>query len=148
MGASSNSGYSDEDDTGLMTDINITPLVDVVLVLLIVFLMTVPSVVGSNALKVNLPESSNGTAVTASSPWELVVRKNDDGETSLYLNGELTSKAQLDEKLAELGAVRESQEIRLAGDRGVDYGEVTKVLDMLASLKLQKIALRTKPTGR
>lgn len=148
MGAGSHSGYSDEDDTGLMTDINITPLVDVVLVLLIVFLMTVPSVVGSNALKVNLPESSNGTAVTASSPWELVVKKNDDGECSLYLNGELTSKALLDQKLAELGTARESQEIRLAGDRGVAYGEIIQVLDMLTSLKLQKIALRTKPAGK
>jgi biopolymer transport protein ExbD len=35
--------------------------------------------------------------------------------------------------------------VRLAGDRGVDYGEVAKVLDMLASLKLQKVSLRTKP---
>lgn len=143
MGATS--GYSDEDDSSLMTDINITPLVDVVLVLLIVFLMTVPSVVGSNALNVNLPESANGAAVTGSSPWELVVRKNDEGQVTLYLNGEPTSKAQLEEKLKEQGTARESQEVRLAGDRGVDYGEVAKVLDMLASLKLQKVSLRTKP---
>lgn len=148
MGAGSSSGYSDEDDAGLMTDINITPLVDVVLVLLIVFLMTVPSVVGSNALKVNLPESSNGATAAASSPWEIVVRKNDEGQTAMFLNREPITREQLEEKLKALGPARETQEVRLAGDRTEAYGEIMKVLDLLASLKMQKVSLLTKPASR
>lgn len=146
MGASS--GYTDEDDAGLMTDINITPLVDVVLVLLIVFLMTVPSVVGSNALKINLPEAASGTAINTTSPWELVVRIEEPGQLVLYLNGERTSREDIDRRLNESGSARNQQEVRLAGDKGVPYGEMVKVMDMLAELKLVKLSLRTKLPAR
>jgi len=57
MAGSVSSGFSDDDD-GSMSDINVTPLVDVTLVLLIVFMITVPAIVGSAPIKVDLPETS------------------------------------------------------------------------------------------
>lgn len=145
MSSTAGSGYSDEEDSSLMTDINITPLVDVVLVLLIVFLMTVPAVVSSTALKVNLPESQSGSKPLTASPWELVLRRNEADQFELYLGNELTSREQLERSLAQSEVPRDMQQVRLSGDKGVPYGEIIKVLDMLAELKLEKVSLRTRP---
>ncbi len=145
MSASTGSGYSDEDEGSLMTDINITPLVDVVLVLLIVFLMTVPAVVSSTALKVNLPESGSGAKPLTASPWELVLRPNDSDGFELFLSDELVDRDQIQQMLEQSEVPRDMQQVRLSADRGVPYGEIIKVLDMLAELKLEKVSLRTKP---
>ena len=58
MAGSISSGYSDEDD-GALSAINVTPLVDVTLVLLIVFMITVPAIVGSARVKVDVPETTS-----------------------------------------------------------------------------------------
>lgn len=145
MSASTGSGYSDEDEGSLMTDINITPLVDVVLVLLIVFLMTVPAVVSSTALKVNLPEAGSGAKPLTASPWELALRPNDSGGFDLLLGQDPTSREQLEQMLEQSEVPRDNQQVRLSADRGVPYGEIIKILDMLAELKLEKVSLRTKP---
>ena len=116
MGASGG-GYSDEDEASLMTDINITPLVDVVLVLLIVFLITVPSIVASTALKVNLPESSAGSGASTAQPWELGLQSDETGVVRLYLGAAPTSREALEKLLDESGAARNQQEVRLSADR-------------------------------
>ena len=146
--AGSSAGYSDEDDASLMTDINITPLVDVVLVLLIVFLITVPSIVASSALKVNLPESSAGSAASTAQPWELGLQSDASGQARLYLGREPTNREALEKLLDESGAARSQQEVRLSADRSLEYGEVVKVLDMLAEMKLEKVQLRTQRATR
>ena len=79
MAASLSSSYRDDDD-GSLSDINVTPLVDVVLVLLIVFMITVPAIVGSARVKVDLPET---TAVAANSeilPFVFALRPGENGE--------------------------------------------------------------------
>ncbi len=58
MAGNISSGYADEDD-GAMSAINVTPLVDVILVLLIVFMITVPVIVGSARVKIDVPETTS-----------------------------------------------------------------------------------------
>ncbi len=82
MGASTSS-YADEGDDAMITDINVTPLVDVVLVLLIVFMITVPTMVALDALKerelkVTLPQASEAKPLI-SKPKELVVNVDAEG---------------------------------------------------------------------
>ena len=82
MGASTSS-YSDEGDDAIITDINVTPLVDVVLVLLIVFMITVPTMVALDALKerelkVLLPQASEAKPLIAK-PKELIVNVDAEG---------------------------------------------------------------------
>jgi biopolymer transport protein ExbD len=81
--AASTASYSDEDADALITDINVTPLVDIVLVLLIVFMITMPTIVAADALKereldVILPQASEARPLTAK-PKEVFVNVDADG---------------------------------------------------------------------
>src|SRR5580658_1047748 len=75
-GGSVSSSYDDEEG-GVISDINVTPLVDVTLVLLIVFMITVPAIVGSAQLKVDLPESIAADPTVAELPLRLAVRREE-----------------------------------------------------------------------
>ena len=72
------SGYADEDD-GALSDINVTPLVDVTLVLLIVFMITVPAIVGSARVKVDLPETTAVAAESEQPSLAFVLKRNSIG---------------------------------------------------------------------
>jgi biopolymer transport protein ExbD len=138
----------DDDEAGVMSDINVTPLVDVTLVLLIVFMITVPAVVGSAQLKVDLPGSIAADPNVAALPMRLTIRreKGPDGrdEVSLWLNESKTDEGQLKALVADLRRGGSEPPVLLAGDKNVAYGEVVKVIDLLTSLGLHKISLETK----
>ena len=65
------------------------------------------------------------------------------GGVQLYLGHEPTNREALEKLLEDSGAARNQQEVRLSADRSIEYGEVVKVLDMLAGMKLEKVQLRT-----
>jgi biopolymer transport protein TolR len=138
----------DDDEAGVMSDINVTPLVDVTLVLLIVFMITVPAVVGSAQLKVDLPPSIAADPNVAALPMRLGIRreKGPDGrdEISLWLNEQKTDEGQLRALVADLRRGGSEPPVLLAGDKNVAYGEVVKVIDLLTLLGLHKISLETK----
>jgi biopolymer transport protein ExbD len=95
--AASTSAYADEGDEAMITDINVTPLVDVVLVLLIVFMITVPTIVALDALKerelnVQLPQASEAKPLIAK-PKGIVV--NIDVEGNYTVSGRRVSDAEL-----------------------------------------------------
>ncbi|MBL9162542.1 MAG: biopolymer transporter ExbD [Planctomycetaceae bacterium] len=143
MGASAGSGFSDEDDA-VMSDINVTPLVDVVLVLLIVFMITVPAIVASAPIKVDLPESGSVEQASELPPITVSVRRGDDGSMQIFLNERQTDADGLKQLIEELGLVRDDQRVNLAADRAIPYGEVIRVMDLLHELGLKKIAVDTK----
>lgn len=143
MGASAGSGFSDEDDA-VMSDINVTPLVDVVLVLLIVFMITVPAIVASAPIKVDLPESGSVEMATELPPITVSVRRSDDGKVQIFMNERQTDAAGLPKLVEELGLVKDDQRVSLAADQGIAYGEVIRVMDLLHGLGLKKIAVDTK----
>ena len=76
MAGSMSSGYSDEED-GAMSAINVTPLVDVTLVLLIAFMITVPVIVGSARVKVDVPETTSVESPPEQMPLILALKQND-----------------------------------------------------------------------
>ena len=147
MGASTGSSFSDEDDA-VMSDINVTPLVDVVLVLLIVFMITVPAIVASAPIKVDLPESGSVAAATELPPITISVRRAADGSPQLFMNEQQVDDAGLKKLVAELNLVRDQQTVNLAADRGIPYGDVIRVMDLLHELGLHKIAVDTKHVGK
>src|SRR3954447_18518897 len=87
MAGNISSGYGDDED-GAMSAINVTPLVDVTLVLLIVFMITVPVIVGSARVKVDVPETTSIEPETEQLPLTFALKKDDkDPEKfTLYLN--------------------------------------------------------------
>jgi biopolymer transport protein ExbD len=144
MAGSLGSSY-DEDD--IMSDINVTPLVDVTLVLLIVFMITVPAIVGSAQIKIDLPESTAADPTVAELPLHLAVRREPSGEVGIYLNDQRTDESSLKKLIASLIQPGSEQPAFLAADKGLAYGEVVKVIDLLNSMGLHKISLETKRAG-
>ena len=142
MAANIGSGYSDEDD-GAMNAINVTPLVDVVLVLLIVFMITVPVIVGSARVKVDVPETTSVEAESEQLPLIFVLKQNEQGETQLYLNDQPVDDAKVKSMFAN-SKLNKDQAVSLSADRGISYGNVMKVIDMLEGLGLRKLSLDTR----
>ena len=142
MAASTSSNY--DDDAGVISDINVTPLVDVTLVLLIVFMITVPAIVGSAQLKVDLPESIAADPTVAELPLRLAVRREEGGQVGLYLNDKRTDEGSLKSLVADITGAGSAPPVLLAADKNVAYGEVVKVIDLLTSLGLHKVSLETR----
>jgi len=142
MAGSISSGYGDEDD-GAMSAINVTPLVDVTLVLLIVFMITVPVIVGSARVKVDVPETTSVEPEKEQLPLVFALKRNEAGKNTLYLNENPIDNAGLKKMFADT-KVAKDQPVSLSADQGIPYGEVMKYIDLLESLGLKKLALDTR----
>jgi biopolymer transport protein ExbD len=137
-------GYSDEED-GALSAINVTPLVDVTLVLLIVFMITVPVIVGSARVKVDVPETTSVEAdSTEQMPLVFALKRNEDGKPTLYLNDNPVTEADVRKTFSGNKKFNQDQQVSLSADRGIAYGEVMKVVDLLESLGLKKLSLDTR----
>jgi biopolymer transport protein ExbD len=118
-----------------MTAINITPFVDVVLVLLVIFMVTAPMLV-KNVLDLKLPTTASGDGQALQT---LGVAINRNG--NILLNGVLTDEAQLQKTVKEtLGQNPDAQAI-LSADVEVAYGRVVKVIDLIKTAGLNKFAV-------
>ena len=136
--------YADEGGDALISDINVTPLVDIVLVLLIVFMITVPSIVNNPSIKVDLPKASNSDD-TLKSTLALTLQRTPAGY-DLFLNGEKTDEPKL--KALIPGMVKENKNLQtiIAADKGISYGDVIHIVDLVKSLGVTKFALNTDPS--
>jgi biopolymer transport protein TolR len=141
MAANISSGTYEDDE--LMSGINVTPLVDVTLVLLIVFMITVPAIVGSAPVKVNLPETSAVPAASEQLPLVFSVKREGDAIV-YYINERKTNEEDLRKLFADIGTPNEDQPASLSADRGIPYGEVVRFMDLLHSLGLKKLSLDTR----
>ena len=122
-----------------MADINVTPLVDVMLVLLIIFMVTAPLLV--TGVPVNLPETRAKGLDQDDKP--AVVSIDRDG--GLYIDETQISDAELPDRLAEIVSANagkaEPPQIFLRADTGLDYGRVMRVMGELNRAGLNKVAL-------
>jgi biopolymer transport protein ExbD len=132
-----------DDDEGPLSSINVTPLVDVTLVLLIVFMITVPAIVGSARVKVDLPETTAIKAESEQIPLNFSLKRGDDGKAVLYLNENATDEAHVRDLFAKTKPT-EDQPVSLSADKGLGYGEVMNVVNLLESLGLKKLSLDTR----
>ena len=142
MAASLSSSYSDESDDAL-SDINVTPLVDVVLVLLIVFMITVPALVSSARVKVDLPETAAVAADSELLPFVFTLKLGESGEPVLYLNENPIDEAGV-RKLFASFKPSDEQPVSLSADKAIPYGSVMKVVDLFESLGLKRLSLDTR----
>ena len=124
-----------------MSEINMTPLIDVMLVLLIIFMVAAPLM--SAALKLELPPSGEAAQQSQEPvPLQLAI----DAKGQLFWNGEALSPAAFKEKLRALGQSQPDAELQLAIDQTVPYGKVAALLDQLQAAKLTRLAFATAPT--
>ena len=121
-----------------LADINVTPLVDVTLVLLIIFMVTAPML--ATGVKVNLPQASLAAQpLPQQEPVTITMAR--DG--TIFVNAERVAREQLVGVVRALLKERTDSPIRLRGDRDASYGDIIGVLDLLAAEGLTKIAIMT-----
>src|SRR5215470_3901723 len=119
-----------------ITDINVTPLVDVMLVLLIVFMVTAPLTVG---VEVDLPKVQNQAINTQEEPLVVTVQK--DGNIALMQTP--IDIAQLVPRLLAITSNKPDTQIYLRGDQAINYGRVMEVMGTLSAAGFAKVALIT-----
>ena len=140
MGMSVSSG---DDDSQLNSAINTTPLVDIMLVVLIIFLITVPVVV--HTIPVELPKASN--VPTQTKPENIVIAVDKDGD--LFWNSlRLADNAALLLKLKEVAVLNPQPEIHIRGDLNARYENVGKVVIACQRASIRKVGFITEPPAR
>lgn len=128
------------DDDDVISDINVTPFVDIVLVLLIIFMVTATSIVKST-IKVDLPDAASGEATEAIS---LGLTLKEDG--SLLLDGEPVSTDELELVLREAKESDEEVVCLIAADKTVAHGRVVWLIDLVKSQGIAKFAININKT--
>jgi biopolymer transport protein ExbD len=134
---------ADEDnpDDGVVAEINITPLTDVFLVLLIIFMVTT-SVVANQSKQVDLP----GAEVSDTTPQGVTVTVLEDG--SMMVNDQATSDAQLFAVLEKALSDTREKLVILKGDKNVLLGKAVNILDVAQQAGATGIALATRPPDK
>ncbi len=135
---------SSDDDDRLLADINVTPLVDVMLVLLIIFMVTAPML--HQGVEVALPQvDAKNLPLRVEDP--LVLTINRDG--LFYIQDQPVHPSQLIERLTPVLKSRGDNALFLKGDRDVPYGKVVELLDLLQKNGITRIGMVTdRPRGR
>jgi biopolymer transport protein TolR len=134
-----------EDDDGgagaTISEINVTPLVDVTLVLLIIMMVAAPLIVNNPSIKVELPKAATGDE-TPKSTIALTLRK--DG-VLFYGEERVTEQVARDRIKADAAKNQQIQAV-IAGDKGVPYGDVMHLIDLVKSLGVTRFALNIDAT--
>ena len=134
---------SPDDDAGVISSINTTPLVDVMLVLLIIFLITIPVV--TQTVAVSLPKETNRPRQTRPDNIEISV----DREGVVYWNAQrLADAATLAARLAQLGERQPQPEVHVRGDETTRYEAVGRVVLACQQAGIQKVSFVTQPPAR
>lgn len=128
---------NDSDD--VLSDINITPLVDVMLVLVVALIVTAPLL--NKAIKLNLPKTVATQAPEPSKPVSVSV----DSQGRAYVDRELLSLDQLEPRLRALHAARPDLTLHLSSDEAASYGSVAKVMALIERAGITRLAVLTAP---
>jgi biopolymer transport protein ExbD len=135
--------YRPEPDDALMSQINTTPLVDVMLVLLIIFLITIPVV--NSSIVVSLPREE--VQVRETRPENVIVSV--DAEGGIYwFETRLAGADQLAQRLALVAAHKPQPEVHIRGDARADYDSIGRVVLAAQQMGIERIGFITEPPAR
>ncbi len=122
-----------------MSEINMTPLVDVMLVLLIIFIVTVP--VMKHAMEVDLPKVSTAPQLDKPDVVKLAV----DAQGAYRINNTIVSEEVLQKELAEMATHHPQPVVHIYGDKQVVYERVINVMGMASKAGIEKVGFVTEP---
>lgn len=128
-----------ENDDDVVSDINMTPLVDVMLVLLIIFIITVP--VLTHSVKLDLPQADN--TPNEEKPDTIQLSVTAAGE--LHWNDSVIASTELESRLQEAARKYPQPEVHIRGDKAVAYEHVIKVMAAAQRAGLEKLGFVTEP---
>ena len=131
-------GFDKEDLQAPLNEINMTPLVDVMLVLLIIFLITAPIL--TSTIQLNLPKDS-GISTQEKDPITISITKNGD----YFLEERDFSIKDLEEHLKEIAQENIDSQINIRADTDAQFGKVSHVLSIAQKLGLKNVGFITEP---
>ena len=129
------------DEDAPLTEINMVPLIDVMLVLLIIFMVTAPLL--THAVKVDLPKASSSANQTRPDNVQLAI----DASNQIFWNGEPVDTAQLGERLQAAGAQQPQPELHIRAERTATYERVAQVMSEAARKGLTRFGFITDPSA-
>ena len=124
------------------SEINVTPFVDVMLVLLIIFMVTAPLL--TVGVQVDLPETNADTLQSENEPLEVTINSNGD----IYIQETEVTVTELVAKMKAITENRLDTKIYVRGDEAIDYGQIMSVLGELSGSGFTKVALITKSLSK
>ncbi len=130
-----------------MSDINVVPYIDVMLVLLVIFIVTAPMM--TQGIRVDLPTANSEAIAVDEIQQVLVVSINEQGEYFLNLGGEETPVALslLAEQVAKIKAANSNLQVLVEGDASIAYGSVIELMDLLQKIGIADVGLVTQPAS-
>jgi biopolymer transport protein ExbD len=135
-------GFRHESAPAPLAEINMIPLIDVMLVLLVIFIITAPLL--THAVKLDLPKASSEPNLTRPEHIGLAI----DGAGDLYWNGERIDRNGLRERLAAASRQKPQPEIHLSADRGTRYQAIAEVMADSANAGMARIGFVSEPDNR
>jgi biopolymer transport protein ExbD len=129
--------FSTQDSDEVLSEINVTPLVDVMLVLLVVFIVTAPLL--TNSIPINLPKTESVAPVEQKDP--LVVSIDDKGK--LFINKDEVQPDLLESNLKAAKDKNADVRVQLQADNGVNYGEVARAMASIEKAGITKLSVIT-----
>ncbi|WP_412462237.1 ExbD/TolR family protein [Pseudomonas sp. SC11] len=129
--------FSTQDSDEVLSEINVTPLVDVMLVLLVVFIVTAPLL--TNSIPINLPKTESVAPVEQKDP--LVVSIDDKGK--LFINKDEVQPDLLETNLKAAKDKNADVRVQLQADNGVNYGEVARAMASIEKAGITKLSVIT-----
>ncbi len=127
------------DEKRFMSDINVTPFVDVMLVLLIIFMVTAPMMM--QGVEVNLPQTTTKSIKTREDPLILTVNKKKE----IFLEEHRIKINELEAKVKSIFKYRREKEVLLRADKEVPYGFIIKVIAGVKRAGINKLGMITEP---
>jgi len=126
-------------DKKFMSDLNVTPLVDVMLVILIIFMVTAPMLI--QGVEVNLPQTTTRHIKTREDPLILTINRKKE----IFLEKHRIELNGLEQKIKKIFENRREKEILLKADKDVPYGFVIKVIAGVKQAGIDKLGMVTEP---
>ena len=135
-------GFDRDSQAKPMAEINMIPLIDVMLVLLVIFIITAPLL--THAVKLDLPKASSTPNLIKRDNIQLAI----DRQGATWWNGERLDDAALRTRMSSAAKLEPQPEVHLRADGDVAYRRVAQVLSVAARLGLTRIGFITEPEGR
>jgi biopolymer transport protein ExbD len=129
---------TDKNEDGAISDINITPMVDVILVLLVIFMVTA-NFLKKESININLPQVAAADPNIKESKQVAVTK-----EGKLYLEGNQVTEEALISEMTREAKYRPNMRVTLSADENLSYGSVSKLMGLLRKCGVTKIALSVK----
>ncbi len=132
-------GFDREANTQPLAEINMIPLIDVMLVLLVIFIVTAPLL--THAVKIDLPKASSNPNLTQPDNIQLAIRASGD----VFWNGELVDRATLSERFIAAARITPQPELHIRADGVAEYQHVADAISLAAKAGLVRIGFVTDP---